>query len=245
MKRILRVLASAAVGLAVAASAFAAEAEAGVPVAGLIAAGQYAAAEALLSERLARDPADIEAHYYSGMIPVLTETVDRYDAAIAHLQRCVALQPAVSNHHLWLARANGLKARDAGVFSALGCVRTAKAEYLRALELDPRNADARRDLLQFYLQAPGVVGGSVAKARALAADCVPYDADLAQVLRADVHLHEAEYAAAQQALGTVGPAASPATLSYARQVARALAAAFEARGQPEPARQVLERAAAK
>jgi hypothetical protein len=113
------------------------------------------------------------------------------------------------------------------------------------LELDPRNADARRDLLQFYLQAPGVVGGSVAKARALAADCVTYDADLAQVLRADVHLHEAEYAAAQQALGTVGPAASPATLSYARQVARALAAAFEARGQPEPARQVLERAAAK
>ena len=227
MKRRMQVLAIGCVGLAVALSAGAPAADADSTVAGLIAAGQYAAAEALLTERLARDPADVEAHYYSGMIPVLTETVERYDAAITHLQRCVALQPAVSNHHLWLARANGLKARDAGVFSALGCVRTAKAEYLRALELDPQNAEARRDLLQFYLQAPGVVGGSVAKARALAADCVPYDADLAHVLRADVHLHEQEYEAARQEIAAVNAAASPATIGYARLVVRALA---EARG---------------
>lgn len=245
MKRGMQALAVGCLGLAVALSAGAAAADAGSTVAGLVAAGQYAAAETVLAERLARDPADVEAHYYSGMIPVLTEAVDRYDAAIAHLERCVALQPAVSNHHLWLARANGLKARDAGVFSALGCVRTAKAEYLRALELDPRNAEARRDLLQFYLQAPGVVGGSVAKARALAADCVPYDPDLAHVLRADVHLHEQEYEAALQALAAVDAAASPATVGYARQLVHALAAARGAKGQPEPARQVRERDAAK
>lgn len=222
-----------------------AEPQGGTDVARLVEAGKYAEAEALLTERLQRDPADVEAHYYSGMIPALTEKVERYDEAIAHLQRCVELQPGVSNYHLWLGRVNGLKARDAGVFSALGCVRTVKASYLKALELDPRNHDARRDLLQFYLQAPGIVGGSVAKARALAAACEPYDVDLACALRADVHLHEQAYDEARKALDAIGDAASPATASYARELVQSLAAAFLKEGQPDKARQVIEKAAAR
>jgi tetratricopeptide (TPR) repeat protein len=229
--------------LAVAMGARTADAPDGADVARLVEAGRYAEADALLAARLARDPADVEAHYYSGMITALTEKADRYDEAIAHLERCVALQPRVSNYHLWLGRLNGLKARDAGVFSALGCVRVVRSSYLRALELDPRNHDARHDLLQFYLQAPAIVGGSVAKARSLAADCEPYDAAMACALRADIHLHERDYTAAQQALDALPPGASAAAVGYARELARSLEAAFTAQGEAQQARQVLERAA--
>jgi tetratricopeptide (TPR) repeat protein len=218
------------------------EPQGGDNIARLLKAGQYAEVDAVLAARLSRNPADAEAHYYSGMLPALTGNVERYDAAIAHLKRCTELQPAVSNYHLWLARLNGLKAQHAGVLNALGCVRVVKAEYLKALELDPRNNDARHDLLQYYLQAPGIVGGSVSKARALAADCTTYDANMACALRADVHLHEQEYAAAQQALADIGNSADAATVRYARDLARSLGNAFETQGQAERARQVLEKA---
>jgi tetratricopeptide (TPR) repeat protein len=237
------VLALGWVWLVAALAALAAEPQAAVAVAGLVDAGKYAEAEALLVERLKRDPADVEAHYYSGMIPALTGKPELYDDAIAHLQRCVELQPAVSNYHLWLARLNGVKARHAGAVNALGCVRTVKAEYLKALELDPRNFSARRDLLQFYLQAPGIVGGSLAKARALASACTPYDADMACALRADIHLYKEDYDAAKEALAAIGDGASAVAVRYARELAQALARALQAKGQPEKARQVSEKAA--
>jgi tetratricopeptide (TPR) repeat protein len=43
--------------------------------------------------------------------------------------------------------------------------RRVKAEFERTVELDPQNVGAREGLVTFYTQAPGVMGGSIAKAR--------------------------------------------------------------------------------
>jgi tetratricopeptide (TPR) repeat protein len=48
--------------------------------------------------------------------------------------------------------------------------RRLKASFERAVELDPNHIDGREGLVQFYLQAPGIAGGSVAKAREQAAE---------------------------------------------------------------------------
>ena len=40
-----------------------------------------------------------------------------------------------------------------------------KDEFTRAVELDPNNIVYRTGLLRYYLQAPGIVGGSITKAR--------------------------------------------------------------------------------
>jgi hypothetical protein len=46
--------------------------------------------------------------------------------------------------------------------SATNCI---KKKFEQAVELNPENFDARMGLLQFYLMAPGIMGGSKDKAR--------------------------------------------------------------------------------
>jgi len=45
-----------------------------------------------------------------------------------------------------------------------GLARKTKAAWERAIELDSDNLDARSDLIQYYVQAPGFLGGSTTKA---------------------------------------------------------------------------------
>ncbi|TAG50331.1 MAG: hypothetical protein EAZ30_01160 [Betaproteobacteria bacterium] len=57
---------------------------------------------------------------------------------------------------------------EAGLVKAMSSVGRIKNYFVRAHELDPKSFEARRDLMQFFLQAPGIGGGSESKARELA-----------------------------------------------------------------------------
>lgn len=95
----------------------------------------------------------------------------RWDDAIKTLSQAVRLAPGNGTLHLWLGRAYGEKANRALVFSAFGLARKVASEFEAAVRLSPDNLDARFDLLEFYLQAPGIVGGgrdkALAEARAI------------------------------------------------------------------------------
>lgn len=86
------------------------------------------------------------------------------DRAVTLLEQAVAQNPNSSEAHLLLADAYGTKARTASMFSQLGLANRTKDELNRALALDPNNAEARFALVQFYTEAPGIAGGSDAKA---------------------------------------------------------------------------------
>ena len=88
-----------------------------------------------------------------------------YDLAVKSFERAIQFDDKTSDYHLWLARAIGTEAIGAGIFHQPGMARRAKSEFERALQLNPKNISARDGLLQFYLRAPGLIGGSVAKAR--------------------------------------------------------------------------------
>jgi tetratricopeptide (TPR) repeat protein len=203
----------------------------------LIEARQDAAAQRLIAERLARDPADHVALYYRAIIPLLRGEADRFDEAIRHLEQCVALQPTVSSYRLWLGRAYGLQAQHGGIFTALGHVRGVHREFVEALRLDPRNHDARHDLLLFYLRAPRIVGGNVHKARSLAADCEPLDADMARVLRAMILVEAKECEAAWREAAAIGTPTDERVSEYARTLLRDLAACARRLGLAELAAQ--------
>ena len=55
-------------------------------------------------------------------------------------------------------------------------------EEFDAVRLDPNNVDARSDLGEFYLEAPGIVGGGRDKAEAQAKALAPLDAAKAHYL---------------------------------------------------------------
>jgi tetratricopeptide (TPR) repeat protein len=66
-----------------------------------------------------------------------------------------------------LADALSDQAMEASKLRQLGFAHRIKKEIDTALELDPRNVEGLRWLLQFYLQAPSLFGGDKTKARAI------------------------------------------------------------------------------
>src|SRR5436853_424600 len=92
-----------------------------------------------------------------------------WDHAISNGEKSVALASDNSDYHLWLGRAYGEKADRANPFSAASLAGKLRKEFERAVQLNPRSVDARADLAEFYLDAPGMVGGGQDKARSQAA----------------------------------------------------------------------------
>lgn len=99
----------------------------------------------------------------------------KYDEAIREFREAVNLDPKYSWGHLWLGRALGRKVEKINPVRAAFMVGDVRREFERAVELDPRNIEARSDLLQFYLDAPGIFGGGIDKARAQAAEMAKLD----------------------------------------------------------------------
>lgn len=91
--------------------------------------------------------------------------VEDWDRAEGACKKAVALDPNNSKFHLWLGRVYGEKASRASFVSAVGLAGKLRDEFQRAVSLDPNDVDARLDLSEFYVEAPGIVGGGVQKAR--------------------------------------------------------------------------------
>jgi tetratricopeptide (TPR) repeat protein len=96
-----------------------------------------------------------------------------WDAGIPACEKAASLAPDNSLYHLWLGRIYGEKADHAGFLSAAGLAKKVHVEFERAVELAPDSWEARTDLAEFYLEAPGIVGGGKDKARAQAALIAP------------------------------------------------------------------------
>jgi tetratricopeptide (TPR) repeat protein len=59
-------------------------------------------------------------------------------------------------------------AMRSGMFKAMGLAKESRQGLERAVELDPRYIDAQYALMQFYLMAPGMMGGDDEEAAAIA-----------------------------------------------------------------------------
>jgi tetratricopeptide (TPR) repeat protein len=67
---------------------------------------------------------------------------------------------------LWLGRAYGQQALEASILRKAGYASSCREAFEKAVALDPANAQAQWDLMQFYLNAPGFLGGGRDKADA-------------------------------------------------------------------------------
>lgn len=109
----------------------------------------------------ASDPRNADVQSYLGRLALQRS---EFEKAVAILERAVALAPNDARIHQQLGDAYGLSAQKAGLFAKLGLARKCRAEYEKAVELDPRNIDARWSLMEYYRQAPGFLGGGGAQA---------------------------------------------------------------------------------
>ncbi|HKE28759.1 MAG TPA: tetratricopeptide repeat protein [Bryobacteraceae bacterium] len=83
------------------------------------------------------------------------------------LERAIAAEPSNSEYYLWLGRAYGRRAETSSPFTAPGQASKARQSFEKAVQLDARNVEALSDLLEYYIEAPGFLGGGMDKAVAL------------------------------------------------------------------------------
>lgn len=108
--------------------------------------------------------------------------IEEWDRGIAACEQATNLDPHNSAYQLWLARTYGEKADRAGFLSAAGLVKKVRTSFERAVELEPKNSEARADLAEFYMEAPSIVGGGKDKARAQAEALLPINPGMAHLV---------------------------------------------------------------
>jgi len=91
-----------------------------------------------------------------------------YKKSAEWFQRAFALDPKNSDYALWLGRAFGRRAETSNPLTAPMQASRARQYFEQAVALDPTNEEALNDLFDFYLEAPGFLGGGFDKAQALA-----------------------------------------------------------------------------
>ena len=123
-----------------------------------------------------------------------------WDEAVKSCQKAVSLGPSDSSFHLWLGRAYGEKARHAKFLSAARLAKKVRNQFEIAVRLDPTNLEARADLAQFYVEAPGVLGGGKDKAEEQARELATLDPPEAEIVQAWIAEKNKDLAAAENHL---------------------------------------------
>ena len=142
----------------------------GVPE--MISTGSVDDAVRALNNRVQSAANDAEAYH---MLARAYYHLKKWDQAIANGEKAVALNPNNSEYQLWLGRAYGEKADNSSFITAVVLAKKLRVSFEKSVQLDGRNIDARADLSEYYIEAPGFLGGGTDKAAAQAAAISQYD----------------------------------------------------------------------
>ncbi len=120
-----------------------------------------------------------------------------YGHATQFFEKALALDPRSSEYELWLGRAYGKRAETGSWLTAPSNASKARQHFEKATALDAHNAEALNDLFDYYLNAPGILGGGLDKAEAAArriAETRPaeYHFELAEIAERRRQFSEAE-----------------------------------------------------
>jgi tetratricopeptide (TPR) repeat protein len=160
----------------------------------LLAAGRVDQAMQTLEQQIGASPT---AEAYNLLCRVHFE-LDDWDAGIPACEKAVSMEPENGLYHLWLGRIYGEKADRAVFLNAFALAKKVRTELERAVEFSPHSWEARTDLAEFYLEAPGILGGGKDKARAQAELLAPLNPAMAHWAKARIAEKNKDNATAEQ-----------------------------------------------
>ena len=108
-----------------------------------------------------------EAQEYLGDIASFQK---EWDEAIDYYEQLVDENPDNAMYNFKLGGAMGMKAYYGSKFQAALLINDVKKYLKKAAELDPEHKEARRALVELYMQIPGIIGGSKTIAESYASD---------------------------------------------------------------------------
>ncbi len=156
--------------------------------AALIERGHWKRARTLVDEQLRKTPNDPEYLFFQSQI---RNAFGDRSTPLPLAEKAVSLAPNVAKYHRQLAEVVGVMAQYANPFRQLFLARRFRKEIDAAIALDPKDVQAHRDLLEFYLLAPGIAGGDRQQAEVVARQIGKIDA-------MEGHLAEARIASSEK-----------------------------------------------
>jgi len=130
-------------------------------------------------------------------------------------EKALTADPANSEYAHWLGRSYGRRAETSNMLSAPHYASKARQYFEKAVALDPDNGEALNDLFDYYLEAPGFLGGGYDKAEQLAKR-------IAQHNEAEGHFAQAQLADRRKQFDTAEEQLRRAMELAPRQVGRVL-----------------------
>jgi tetratricopeptide (TPR) repeat protein len=148
---------------------------------------KYAEAEKLLLPIEDDDRDYAAAQYYLGRIAFSRR---EYDNAADFFEEATEANNKVADYFSWLGNTYGTIAGDANPIRQGLLAPKMKSAWEKAIALDSKNLDARTSLIQYYLQAPGIMGGSVEKAKEVAKQILILKPAEGHLQIGNIYMHE-------------------------------------------------------
>ncbi|XOL41182.1 Lipopolysaccharide assembly protein B [Aequorivita nionensis] len=139
---------------------------------------KFSKAKPIFENYLKQNPDDKKTREYLGDIAAYGKN---WDAAITYYEALVQDEPSNANYHFKYGGAMGLKAMSISKIRAVAYIGDIKHELEQAAKLDPKHIEARWALVEFYIQLPGIFGGSENKA-------IDYATELGKISKVDGYL---------------------------------------------------------
>lgn len=197
-------------------NAFAADALTAPDYAALIDAKNYQAVETAIATTLKTDPTDATA--LVAQVDLILQQADaaHYDEAVSHAELCIQHHPDHGACHEALGNVLGVKAEQGGMMEGIGALGTIRDSFETAIKLDPANVNANVSLMTFYLEVPGLLGGSSRSAKKLLRAAVT--PELAALLQAKLQINNEKLQDASNTLLGIAATSDPAILRQQRDI---------------------------
>ncbi len=123
---------------------------------------QYQKAKPLFLSYLNLHPNNTKTLEYLGDIEGFASN---WETAIPYYEKLVEINPKSANYQYKYGGVLGMRALEINKFRAATMIGDIKEAFETAAQLDPNHIDARWALVEFYIQIPGIIGGSEQKAK--------------------------------------------------------------------------------
>jgi cytochrome c-type biogenesis protein CcmH/NrfG len=138
----------------------------------LMNAGHWKRARPVVEQRYVANPHDAQSVYLLSRVKMAFGDLE---GALPLAEKAVELEGSNARYHYQLAAVCGELADRASFFQKAGWAKRFKQEADQAAALDPNNVDARFALMEYYRQAPRLMGGDKQKAHQMVEEITKAD----------------------------------------------------------------------
>jgi tetratricopeptide (TPR) repeat protein len=156
---------------------------------------KYQEAKKLLSSIDESEKDFATAQYYLGRSAFEQK---EFDDAADYFESATEADKKNSEYFQWLGDTYGIIARDANVVRQGFLAPKMKSAWETAVALDPKNINARLSLIEYYMQAPSIMGGSPDKAKEVARQIIKLNPAQGYRAQGNIYMREKNLSAAEK-----------------------------------------------